>query len=129
MTRAELKKYAELQQIFEKDVDRVTDILVKDQKRYRDFNYYDKSWLELGGLAPDMVHTEGTDTWGYGGEEFFSGEFPAEWLTWDNDRLKKMVECSIEEDRKKQEVDEMKKRDREEDEERSLYEKLKQKYG
>ena len=73
-----------------------------------------------------MVHTEGTDTWSYGGEEYFSGEFPAEWLTWDNDRLRKMVEYGIEEDRKKQEVDEVKKI---EDEERALYEKLKQKYG
>ena len=40
MTRAELKKYTELQQIFEKDVNRVADILVKDQKRYHSFNYY-----------------------------------------------------------------------------------------
>lgn len=126
MTRAELKKYSELRQIFEKDVDRVTDILTKDQKRYYCFNYYDKSWLEIGGLDPDMVHTEGTDTWSYGGEEYFRGEFPAEWLTWDNDRLRKMVEHGIEEDRKKQEVDAVKKK---EYEERALYEKLKQKYG
>ena len=129
MTRAELKKYTELQQIFEKDVDRVTDILVTDQKRYHRFNYYDKSWLELGGLALDMVHTEGTYTWGYSGKEHYSGEFPAEWLTWDNDRLRKMVEHDIEEDRKKQETDEAKNRSHAEAEERALYEKLKQKYG
>lgn len=129
MTRAELKKYTELQQIFEKDVDRVTNILVKDQKRYSDFNCYNKVWLETGGLDPDMVHTEGTDTWSYGGEEHYSGEFPAEWLVWDNDRLRKMVERGIEEDRKKQEAVEMKNRNHAEDEERALYEKLKQKYG
>ena len=129
MTRAELKKYTELQQIFEKDVDRVTDILVKDQKRYYCFNYYDKSWLEIGGLDPDMVHTEGTDTWGYGGEEYFSGEFPAEWLTWDNDRLRKMVDKGLEQDLLKERECIIASQIQNEKDERALYEKLKQKYG
>ena len=125
MTKDELKKYKELQEKFEHDVDRITRILSKIGK-YRYYSYtYNKGWLELGyDGKPDEVCTEGRDIY-----ETYFGSFDADMLTWSNEKLEKFVEDSLEKERKEKEEKEIRRLQMKEDIDRKEYERLKQKFG
>ena len=126
MTKEELKKYKELQEKFEHDVDRVVRILSRIKKyRYDYFYTYDKVWLELGyDGKPDEVCTEGSDQY----DNYF-GCFDADMLTWSDEKLEKYVDDLLEKERKEKEEKEIRRRQMQEDMERKEFERLKQKFG
>ena len=126
MTKDELKKYKELQEKFEHDVDRITMILSRiESYRYNCFYTYDKVWLELGyDGRPDEVCTEGSDQY-----DNYRGRFDADMLTWSDEKLEKYVDDLLEKERKEKEEKEIRKRQMQEDLEKKEFERLKQKYG
>ena len=125
MTKDELKKYKELQEKFERDVDRITRILSRHKGYKYDFYTYDKVWLELGyDGKPDEVYTEGRDQY----DNYF-GSFDAEKLTWSDEKLEKFVDDLLEKERKEKEEKEIRRLQMQEDIDRKEYERLKQKFG
>ena len=105
MTKDELKKYKELQEKFERDVDRITTILSRIESYRYEFYTYDKVWLELGyDGKPDEVYTEGSDQY----DNYF-GSFDADMLTWSDEKLEKFVDDLLEKERKEKEEKEKKK--------------------
>ena len=126
MTKDELKKYKELQEKFEHDVDRVVRILSRIEKyRYDYFYTYDKVWLELGyDGKPDEVCTEGSDQY-----DNYCGSFDADMLTWSDEKLEQFVDDYLEKERKEKEENEIRRRQMQEDIDRKEYERLKQKFG
>lgn len=120
MTEKEFEKYCELHDKFERDVERVTNHLMKIDK---DLAYTDHFWLDEG-----CVCTEGWERWSYGGEEHHRGRFDAQMLTWSDEKLKKYVDDELEKRRmfaiEKAELTAKQK----EEEERREYERLKEKY-
>ena len=125
MTRAELKKYKELQEKFEHDVDRITTILSRIKEYRMEFYTYNKVWLELGYDGnPDEVCTEGSDQY----DNYF-GSFDADMLTWSDEKLEKYVDDLLEKERKEKEEKEIRRLQMQEDRERKEFERLKQKYG
>ena len=125
MTKDELKKYKELQEKFERDVDRITRILSRIETYRYEFYTYDKVWLELGyDGKPDEVCTEGSDRY----DNYF-GCFDADMLTWSDEKLDKFVYDLLEKERKEKEENEIRRRQMQEDMERKEFERLKQKFG
>jgi hypothetical protein len=97
MTKDELKKYKELQEKFEHDVDRITRILSRHKGYRYDFYTYDKVWLELGyDGKPDEVYTEGSDQY-----DNYYGSFDADMLTWSDEKLEQFVDDLLEKSEKK----------------------------
>lgn len=125
MTKEELKKYKELQEKFEHDVDRITTILSRHKGYKYDFYTYNKVWLELGyDGKPDEVYTEGSDRY----DNYF-GSFDADMLTWSDEKLEKFVDDLLEKERKEKEEKEIRRLQMQEDRERKEFERLKQKFG
>lgn len=125
MTKDELKKYKELQEKFEHDVDRITRFLSKIETHRYEFYTYNKVWLEFCyDGKPDEVRTEGSDQYGN-----YCGSFDADMLTWSDEKLKKYVDDLLEKERKEKEEKEIRKLQMQEDGERKEYERLKQKFG
>ena len=122
MTKEELKLYSELQEKFADDVLRVIAYL---REINEDFEYVDEFQL----ISTNQVKTHG---WEYGTfqyqEEHYS-YFDAEMLTWTDDELQKYVDQikkGKEEERVREEIEKARKK---EEEERSLWEKLNEKFG
>lgn len=121
MTKEEFKQYAELQEKFAADVDRVTNFLkeIDHDVAFTDMGFY---------LEDETVFTRGSETWSYGGYEEHSGCFDGEMLTWTDDELRKYVEQikkGNEEERVREEIEKARKK---EEEDRKEYERLKEKY-
>jgi hypothetical protein len=125
MTKDELKKYKELQEKFERDVDRITRILSRHKGYKYDVYTCNKVWLELGyDGKPDEVYTEGRDQY----DNYF-GSFDADMLTWSDEKLEQFVDDLLEKERKEKEEKEIRRRQMQEDMERKEFERLKQKFG
>ena len=121
MTQEEFKQYSELQEKFEKDVFRVACFLKEIDE---DLKFVSEFQLEEGS-----VKTHGWEYWAFQGSEEHYGYFDAEMLTWTDDELSKYVDQikkGKEEERIREEIEKARKK---EEEERSLWEKLNEKFG
>lgn len=122
MTQEELKAYSELQEKFDEDVKRVVSFLKEIDE---DLNFVDEHQL----IDTNQVKTHGWEYWAFQGSEEHYGYFDAEMLTWTDDELKKYVDQikkGKEEERAREEIEKAR---RKEEEERSLWEKLNEKFG
>ena len=122
MTKEELKSYSELQEKFTKDVNRVTNFLKEIDE---DLNFVDEFQL----IDTNQVKTHGWEYWAFQGSEEHYGYFDAEMLTWTDDELKTYVDKikkGKEEEHAREEIEKARKK---EEEERSLWEKLNEKFG
>lgn len=123
MKKADLEKYSELQEEFIRECDRVVDIVKHAPEYKNDIDFADKFVLE-----DDTVDWEGDEYWNYGGHEYHSGSFPAEWLTMSDDELLYIVEKKIDEYNKMVEEKHKKKAEEEKAARRAEYEKLKKEF-
>ena len=121
MTKEEFKQYSELQEKFDKDVERVVGFLKEidvNMKFVDDFQLIDTN----------QVQTHGWEYWKFQGSEEHYGYFDAEMLTWTDEQLQEYVDKKI----KERELEsiakvELSKKQKEEEERREL-ERLKEKY-
>ena len=127
MKKTDLEKYTKLNEEFLSECDRVANIL-KDAPEYQtecgNISFADKFVLEDA-----TVDWEGDEYWNYGGHEYHSGSFPAEYLTMSDEELKKIVDKKIEEYNKRQEEKTRLKREAEKAARLKEYEKLKAEFG
>lgn len=124
MKKDDLNKFTELYNKFLEDCNRVVNIL-KQAPEY-------KNDIEFAGtfiLEDDTVDWEGDEYWNYGGHEYHSGSFPAEYLTMSDEELKKIVDKKIEEYNKREEEKKRLRREAEKAERFKEYEKLKAEFG
>ena len=124
MKKDDLKNFAELYNKFLEDCNRVIDILKYSPEYENDIEFSDKFVLE-----DDTVFWDGDEYWNYGGHEYHSGTFPAEYLTMSDEELKKIVDKKIEEYNKKQEEKKRLKAEAEKAARLKEYEKLKAEFG
>lgn len=121
MTKQELIKYEELQDIFQTRCEMVCHILspLKDS-----YNYVYE--FEIDG---DLIECEGMEYWSYGGEERHRAEFPKKYIYMDDKDIQKIVDAEL----KKKEDEEASKKSNEEkikaEKEKAEYERLKKIYG
>ena len=101
MKKTDLEKYTKLNEEFLSECDRVASIL-KDAPEYQR-ECGNISFANCFTLEDDTVDWEGDEYWNYGGHEYHSGCFPAEYLTMSDEELKKIVDKKIEEYNKRQE--------------------------
>ena len=122
MTQEEFKQYSELQEKFDKDVQRVVNFLKEIDE---DLNFVDEFQL----IDTNQVKTHGREYCAFQGSEEHYGYFDAEMLTWTDDELRKYVaqiKKGKEEERVREEIEKARKK---EEEERSIWEKLNEKFG
>ena len=128
MKREELKIFKELYNKFLVDCDRVAGILANSKERTAhesgNINYADYFRLE-----DDDVYWEGDEYWSFGGHEYHSGYFPAEFLAMTDEELMKVVDEENKEYDKKQAAKQKEKEEREKAKRLAEYEKLKKEFG
>ena len=124
MEKTDLNKFAELYNKFIEDCNRVADILKYAPEYEKDIDFADEFVLE-----GDDVFWEGDEYWNYGGHEYHSGTFPAEYLTMSDKELKGIVDKKIEEYNKRQEEKKRLRREAEKEARRKEYEKLRAEFG
>ena len=124
MEKSDLKKYTELYNKFLEDCDRVANILKQAPEYKNDIDFADKFVLE-----DDTVFWEGDEYWNYGGHEYHSGNFPADYLIMSDEELKKIVDKKIEEYNKREEEKKRLRREAEKAARLKEYEKLKAEFG
>ena len=122
MTKEEFNQYSELQKKFDKDVQRVVSFLKEIDE---DLNFVDEFQL----IDTNQVKTHGWEYWAFQGSEEHYGYFDAEMLTWTNDELRKYVDQVKKEKEEKRAREEIEKTRMNEEAERSLWEKLNEKFG
>jgi len=125
MEKNDLNKFAELYNKFLEDCDRVTNILRYAPEYEKDIDFADKFVLE----DDDTVFWEGDEYWNYGGHEYHSETFPAEYLTMSDKELKQIVDTKIEEYEKRQEEKKRLRAKAEKEARRKEYEKLRAEFG
>ena len=127
MTKEELTQYVELCEKFENECERVCSILKNSKKRHGD--YIDINYANRFSLAGDSVFWEGDEYWSYGGHEYHSGDFPADFLSMSNDELLKIVEM----ENKEWEAEQIKRNKemtaQEKEKRKAQYEELKKEFG
>lgn len=121
MTKEELDKFEELQDLFYIRCETICDILRPLNSAYK--------FADSVRISGDLVICEGTEYWSYGGERDHYAEFPKEYLCMDDDEIFKIVDAELkrradEESRKKTVVEQMKV-----EKEKAEYERLKKIYG
>ena len=121
MTKEEFNQYSELQKKFDKDVLRVVSFLKEID--------YDLKFVSEFQLDGGMVYTHGWEYWAFQGSEEHHGEFDAEMLTWTDDELRKYVDQVKKEKEEERARKEIEKTRMNEEAERSLWEKLNEKFG
>ena len=122
MTNEELKSYSELQEKFAKDVERVVGHL---REVSEDYEYIDMFYLRDDG----MIETYGSHfSYKWQTSDEYHGSFDAEMLTWTDEELKKYVERVKKGKEEKRVREEIEKARKKEEEERSLWEKLNEKF-
>ena len=122
MTKEEFNQYFELQEKFDKDVKRVVRFLKEIDE---DLNFVDEYQL----IDTNQVKTHGWEYWAFQGSEEHYGYFDAEMLTWTDYELQKYIDQikkGKEEERIREEIEKARKK---EEEERSLWERLNEKFG
>lgn len=124
MEKSDLNKFAELYNKFIEDCNRVIDILRYSPEYENDIEFADKFVLE-----DDTVFWNGDEYWSYGGHEYHSGTFPAEYLTMSDKELKQIVDKKIEEYTKKQEEKKKLRAEAEKAARLKEYEKLRAEFG
>lgn len=121
MTKEELKQYSELQEKFAKDIFRVANFLKEIDE---DLKFVSEFQLDDGS-----VKTHGWEYGIYQYQEEHYGYFDSEMVTWTDDELRKYVD-QIKKGKEEERVrDEIEKARKKEEEERSLWEKLNEKFG
>ena len=124
MEKSDLNKFSELYNKFIEDCNRVIDILRYSPEYENDIEFADKFVLE-----DDTVFWNGDEYWSYGGHEYHSGTFPAEYLTMSDKELKQIVDKKIEEYTKKQEEKKKLRAEAEKAARLKEYEKLRAEFG
>lgn len=122
MTKEEFNQYSELQKKFDKDVQRVVNFLKEIDE---DLNFVDEFQL----IDTNQVKTHGWEYWAFQGSEEHYGYFDAEMLTWTDDELRKYVDQVKKEKEEEHARKEIEKTRMNEEAERSLWEKLNEKFG
>lgn len=122
MTKEEFNQYSELQEKFAKDVFRVVSFLKEIDENL-------KFVSEFQLLDDGSIQTHGWEYWAFQGSEEHYGEFDAEMLTWTDDELRKYVDQVKKEKEEERAREEIEKIRMNEEAERSLWEKLNEKFG
>lgn len=126
MTENQIKEFIRLSDIFIEDCDRVASILKDAPEHKRECcNISYANHFKLDG---DSVSWEGVEFWSYGGEEYHSGSFPAEYLTMTDEQLMEIVKQKIEKHEAEVKAEEEAKRAKAIEERRKEYEKLKKEF-
>lgn len=127
MKKEDLEKYSELNKEFNKDCRRVVNILVGARSLHEENN--DISFANNFLPTKDgKIYWEGEEHWNYGGYEFHSGYFSAEYLTMADEELKAIVEKMNQEYYKEQEQKEKENEEVERKKRLAVYEKLKKEF-
>lgn len=127
MTKEELAQYVELCEKFENECNRVCDILKDSKKRHGDCA--DISYAERFRLCGyDTVDWKGDEYWSYGGHEYHSGYFPADFLAMSDNELLKIVEKENEEWEAEQEKRNKERTAQEKEKRKAQYEELKKEF-
>lgn len=126
MTQKELKQYIGLSKKFEKECNRVCDIITNSKMRHGECE--DIRYAERFRLADDSVAWEGDEYWNYGGHEEHSRYFPADFLTMSDEELRKIVEKENEEWEARQERRNKEKAAEEKAKRMAQYEELKKEF-
>lgn len=124
MKKDDLKNFIVLYDKFLEECDRVACILKQAPEYKNDIEFADKFVLE-----DDTVFWEGDEYWNYGGHEYHSGTFPAEYLTMSDEELNKIVDTKIKEYEKREEEKKRLRREAEKAARLKEYEKLKAEFG
>jgi hypothetical protein len=122
MTQEDFKQYSELQEKFAKDVFRVISFLKEidpELEFVSEFQLFDDG----------SIQTHGWEYGRYQYQEEHYGCFDAEMVTWTDDELRKYVDQLKKEKEEKRVRDEAEKARKKEEEERSIWEKLNEKFG
>lgn len=121
MTKQELDKYEELQDLFHIRCEMICDIL-----RPLDSAFEFADSVRISG---DSVICEGTEYWSYGGERDYYANFPKEYLYMDDKDIQKIVDEELkkraDEESRKKAIDDRLKTEKE----KAEYERLKKIYG
>lgn len=128
MNKTDLEKFKELYDKFIEDCDRVANILSNSKERtvHESGNI---NYAETFTLDGDDVNWEGDEYWNYGGHEYHSGYFPAEFLTMTDDELMSIVDKENKEYNEKQAAKQKEKEEREKAARLEQYKKLKEEFG
>lgn len=122
MTKEELDKYEELQDLFQMRCEMICDILTPLDNS---FHYV----YEFEINPNDLVICKGMECWSYGGERDHYGEFPKEYIYMDDKEIQKIVDEELkkraEAESRRKAIDEKKKTEKE----KAEYERLKKIYG
>lgn len=128
MNKTDLEKFKELYDKFIEDCNRVANILSNSKERTvhesGNINYAETFTLDDGD-----VNWEGDEYWNYGGHEYHSGYFPAEFLTMTDDELMSIVDKENKEYEEEQEAKKRRKEEREKAARLEQYKKLKEEFG
>ncbi len=122
MNKKDLETYKKLQEEFIHECDRVAQIL-RGATECRDMVYAENFILE-----EESVFWSGDEYWSYGGHEYHSGYFDADYLTMTDEELKAIVDKMNQEYRKKQEKKEKEIEEAERKKRFAEYEKLKKEF-
>lgn len=122
MNKQDLKQLSTLYSEFEKECQRVADILSNLENHNGEVMYATE--FKPGG---NIVIWSGHDTFWHE-TTYYYGDFPLEYLTMTDDELKEIVEKENEAHRKKEDEDEKKKEEAEKAKRREEYEKLKKEF-
>lgn len=122
MNKKDLETYRKLQKEFIHDCNRVAQILT-GAAEYRDMVYAENFILE-----EESVFWSGDEYWSYGGHEYHSGYFDADYLTMTDKELKAIVDKMNQEYHKKQEQKEKEIEEAERKKRFAEYEKLKKEF-
>lgn len=125
MKPKELQEFRMLYRVFEENCHRVAKILGdrEFEKDTHDITYANEFHLE-----GDDICWSGDEYWNYGGHEYHSGYFPAEYLVMDDDELREIVEKENREYREAVEKRKEERKKQEKSERLELYEKLKKEF-
>lgn len=128
MNKTDLKNFKELYNKFEEDCIRVIGILANSKERTAHESGNIK-YADYFRLEDDVVNWEGDEYWSFGGHEYHSGDFPAEFLTMTDDELMSIVDKENKEYDKKQAAKQKEKEEREKAARLEQYKKLKEEFG
>lgn len=128
MTQEELNKFSELNEKFDQDCYRVSNIL-RNLKQYKGSEGKDITYAENFTLYGDDVEWSGDEYWNYGGHEYHSGSFPKEFLTMSDKELESIVAKKNEEYEKELEAKKAEQEKAEKQRDFQMYNELKTKLG
>lgn len=121
MTKQELDKFEELQNLFYIRCETICDILRPLNSAFK--------FADSVRISGDSVICEGTEYWSYGGERDYYANFPKEYIYMDDDEIQKIVDEELkkraDEESRRKAFNEKQKTEKE----KAEYERLKKIYG